>query len=191
MIQRDLQEVDPEVFFGIDYRFGSLDATTCDAVLKLAESFPEANDAFSYGALGTRNSKTCVVSRTANSDWLFELIWERSKLTNLRFNFQFDRLEDPLQIIRYRPSERVDWHIDCGGSESNGGRRKLSMTVQLSHGNEYDGGNLEFMGKQLHPFARERGTMVSFPSFLSHRVTEVTRGLRYSLVAFADGSPFR
>ena len=38
---------------------------------------------------------------------------------------------------------------------------------------------------------RELGTAVLFPSFIQHRVTEITRGTRYSLVGWVNGKPFR
>lgn len=181
---------DAEIFYGIDCRFGWFDADTCDKMLQIAGSFPDENDAFSYGALGARTSKTYAVAQSAASDWLYELVWQRAVSSNKRFNFQLDSLESPLQIIRYRPTERVDWHIDCGGDLCSGGRRKLSVSVQLSESDAYQGGDLEFLGRPLHPFARERGSIITFPSFLAHRVTPVTTGFRYSLVAFVEGVPF-
>jgi len=37
---------------------------------------------------------------------------------------------------------------------------------------------------------RKQGTVIVFPSFLKHRVTEVTRGKRYSLVQWLNGPDF-
>lgn len=75
--------------------------------------------------------------------------------------------------------------------------RKLSLTLTLSD-DDYDGGDFEFniaqesklevtQCKQL----RERGSIVVFPSFVSHRVTPITRGTRNSLVMWALGRPFK
>jgi predicted 2-oxoglutarate/Fe(II)-dependent dioxygenase YbiX len=36
-----------------------------------------------------------------------------------------------------------------------------------------------------------QGSLVAFPSFMTHRVTPVTRGLRWSLVTWLEGPPFR
>jgi PKHD-type hydroxylase len=38
---------------------------------------------------------------------------------------------------------------------------------------------------------RKRGTVIIFPSFLQHRVTEVKRGTRYSLVQWYNGPEFK
>ena len=70
--------------------------------------------------------------------------------------------------------------------------RKLSMTVQLSDSEDYEGGDFEFHSSYApiapDPVAlRKKGTVLIFPSFFLHRVTPVTKGERKSLVAWADG----
>ena len=75
--------------------------------------------------------------------------------------------------------------------------RKLSVTVNLSHPKDYEGGNFEIknpQGQELKmPLGqlRKRGTVIIFPSFLQHRVTEVKRGTRYSLVQWYNGPEFK
>ena len=80
--------------------------------------------------------------------------------------------------------------------------RKLSVSVQLSHGTDYEGGDMEFTDlpsdqshKELNiwtnPEFRKKGTVIVFPSFIRHRVTPVTKGTRYSAVAWINGPPLR
>ena len=76
--------------------------------------------------------------------------------------------------------------------------RKLSVTVSLNDPTEYDGGNLQFDLGPHRPDRyhtceeiRPRGSIIVFPSHLHHQVTPVTRGTRYSLVAWSLGRPFR
>ena len=80
--------------------------------------------------------------------------------------------------------------------------RKLSVTINLSEGEEYDGGDLQFDyrnedGPDLKSnivtaeIAREKGAVVVFPSHIWHRVTPVTKGTRYSLVVWLIGKPFK
>jgi PKHD-type hydroxylase len=76
--------------------------------------------------------------------------------------------------------------------------RKLSVTVSLSDPSTYDGGNLKFDFGPHHDGARyhvceeirPRGSIIVFPSHVYHQVTPVTRGTRYSLVAWNLGNPF-
>jgi PKHD-type hydroxylase len=72
--------------------------------------------------------------------------------------------------------------------------RKLSMTIQLSEPNEYEGGEFEIdpeFGVLDQAVIKQRGTVLVFPSFLRHRVAPVTSGIRRSLVCWAEGPKFR
>ena len=71
--------------------------------------------------------------------------------------------------------------------------RKISVTVNLSDPNDYDGGDLwltkhpqDSSINELETFTnpnfRDKGAVVVFPSWVRHRVTPVTRGTRYSAV---------
>ena len=72
------------------------------------------------------------------------------------------------------------------------------MTLSLSNPNDYEGGNLEFdfrdneEGSQprVCKEIRKKGSIIVFPSFVWHRVTPVTKGLRHSLVCWNIGKPF-
>jgi PKHD-type hydroxylase len=103
------------------------------------------------------------------------------------FHFDIEGLE-AIQVARYGVGDRYDGHIDLGPGPA--ARRKLSITIQLSEPGDYDGGDLSFRGVSP-PKARARGTAVVFPSYLEHAVRPVTRGERWSLVAWAVGPPFR
>ena len=55
-----------------------------------------------------------------------------------------------------------------------------------------DGGDLELLyGTEPQKLAKARGTFIVFPSFMLHRVTPVTRGTRWSLVAWIAGARWR
>jgi PKHD-type hydroxylase len=75
--------------------------------------------------------------------------------------------------------------------------RKLSLTINLTDPNTYEGGDLMFdLGenggsKFSVTEAREQGSVIVFPSFLYHCVSPVTKGTRYSLVNWILGKPFK
>lgn len=77
--------------------------------------------------------------------------------------------------------------------------RKLSMTVNLTNPDNYDGGNLRFdfgphAGDKRYQTCTEirpKGSVIVFPSHVYHQVTPVTRGTRYSLVMWNLGKPFK
>jgi len=77
--------------------------------------------------------------------------------------------------------------------------RKISMTLNLSTENSYEGGNLKFdfgphsSGERFKVCEeiRPQGSMIVFPSYEYHCVTPVTKGTRYSLVLWSLGAPFK
>ena len=88
------------------------------------------------------------------------------------------------------------WHSDTPfNPDSNASQRKLSISIQLSDPNDYEGGDLEFADGNLTDMPREKlrgkGTVIIFPSFITHRVTPVTKGVRHSLVSWCEGSAWR
>ena len=91
---------------------------------------------------------------------------------------------------RFLVCSNYDWHIDLGTGRFS--RRKISLSVQLSVASAYEGGELEFHISGLdREKMRQQGALIAFPSFLEHRVTPVTQGVRFSLVAWVDGPPYR
>jgi PKHD-type hydroxylase len=70
--------------------------------------------------------------------------------------------------------------------------RKLSFSLILSNPNEYIGGDFEILiGKKSSPIIQTRGRVIAFPSFVMHRVTPLTSGVRKSIVFWALGPKFK
>ncbi len=120
-------------------------------------------------------------------------LWNFANEAN-RTSFGFD--VSYLSYIQYTiyepPGDHYDWHIDTFLDTPNAYHRKLSMTVQLSDGWEYEGGDFELRhdGLEKHD-TKSKGTILVFPSFLLHRVKPVTKGSRKTLVAWFEGKAFR
>ncbi|HEY1877424.1 MAG TPA: hypothetical protein VGG66_08130 [Rhizomicrobium sp.] len=71
-------------------------------------------------------------------------------------------------------------------------RRKLSMPVQVSDPSSYDGCDLQFhAANHIDTAPRMRGAVIAFPSYVLHRVTPITRGIRKSMVVWTTGPKFR
>ena len=127
------------------------------------------------------------------------------------WNFEWHRTES-CQFTKYKPGQYYDWHCDSWNQpynkpnqpEEHGRIRKLSMTCQLTDGSEYKGVDLVFDYRNYDPHLREeskhlikatqilpKGSIIIFPSFVWHRVKPVTQGIRYSLVCWNLGYPFK
>jgi predicted 2-oxoglutarate/Fe(II)-dependent dioxygenase YbiX len=98
-----------------------------------------------------------------------------------------DQFESTL-ALRYTAGDFVNWHYDLGPGRSSA--RKLSITVALNEPSDYEGGSFEFFPKgDLQPMVA--GSALVFPSYMPHRVTEVTSGERIVAVGFFGGPEFR
>lgn len=139
-----------------------------------------------------RRSNVAWVPRSPEYEGLYEHIWSVAQAFNSRyFGFDLTRFDSEMQVARYDATREggYDWHIDFGpGAQS----RKLSLSVQLSKPDAYEGGDLQFdVGLEPKSAGRQCGLAIAFPSFIRHRVAPVTRGVRYSLVAWLGGPRFR
>jgi PKHD-type hydroxylase len=138
-----------------------------------------------------RKSSVMHLDYKKDHEWLFERLATAAQKTNAeRYGFDLSGFQQGMQLTRYGKGDFFDWHLDFGAGEISD--RKLSLTVQLSDPDEYEGGDLEFMINQnVVKAPREKGTVIVFPSFIMHRVTPITKGVRQSIVAWASGPPYR
>lgn len=132
--------------------------------------------------------------------WLPEtddLAWVHARMTRIAadanrdlFRYALDGFEEQLQMAAYGPGHYYDWHIDRGRG-ATAGRRKLTLSVQLTSPADYVGGELE-INADGKPFQapREQGTAIAFAASTLHRVAPVVSGLRHSLVAWLHGPNF-
>jgi len=123
------------------------------------------------------------------------------------FGFQLHEHEDQpsAQFTEYRGQDReqYEWHHDgpLGLRDYSGfasmprksNWRKLSVILMLSDPESYDGGEFSVLDPSepidecVKTFKLDKGSMAIFPSFLSHKVHPVTRGIRRSLVMWYEG----
>ena len=110
-----------------------------------------------------------------------------------KWNFDLDSTEK-VQFGKYMPGSFYLPHRDCDVEAYS--NRKLSISVQLSDGDRYSGGDLRITnfdnGQCEMPEAiRNQGSVIVFPSMLLHEVTKVRSGTRYSLVQWHSGPDFK
>jgi predicted 2-oxoglutarate/Fe(II)-dependent dioxygenase YbiX len=139
-----------------------------------------------------RRSQVAFLGMEDKYRWLYERIWDAAQEVNRRgFGVDIAGVEGNIQLARYDSSDEgfYDWHTDFAGFRP---LRKISISVQLSGPNEYDGGELElFFNNRPQSLEKARGALLAFPSFVLHRVAPVTRGTRWSLVAWILGNRWR
>jgi len=144
-----------------------------------------------------RTSKISWIPLNTDTQWIYERIGHIARDLNGQF-FQLD-LYGFIENIQYtvyegsteeNASGHYTWHIDKGNAA--GAPRKLSIVIQLSDPSEYDGGNLELMfSSQPTILKKAKGMLYAFPSYLLHRVTPVSAGIRRTLVVWISGPKFK
>ncbi len=164
-----------------------------DKILKLSEKYP-----FVDGKVPTvvdttyRSSKIKWLPNNSETKWLYDKIAHLAKKSNDQlWNFDIIGLGEHIQFGEYsaEQSGKYEWHVDIG---KNNLHRKISISIQLSDPTTYDGGDLEFFkSRNIIKAPKEKGTAILFPSFILHRVTEITKGTRKSLVIWISGPPLK
>jgi PKHD-type hydroxylase len=171
----------------------AFNATECTAIAALGETRVKAAASVEgrsdLASRDYRVSDIAWIEPAADSHWLYHRLAVLLGRINESYKFDLAGFVEPLQFTCYGPGQYFGWHADIGGDSSS--LRKLSLTIQLSPAGDYEGGQLEFHGAGDMPVARQQGSAVSFPSYLAHQVSPVSRGLRRSLVAWAYGPAFR
>lgn len=138
-----------------------------------------------------RLSEISWIPEMNESEWLYEKIAKYAVAANKEmWDFDIWGFPDDLQYTTYYgDGGHYDWHVDLGPGMSN---RKMSVVLQLSTAEEYDGGELQInIGSDVMTVKKELGLLCFFPSFLLHRVTPVTSGVRQSLVTWLGGNNLR
>lgn len=172
--------------------------TTCAGLVRRALELP--GQAASVG-LGKHNRQDTKLRRSTvrwiprDKDW--RDLWDRLRMMALEANqkaFGFELYDLPeLQFAEY-PADvqgHYDFHEDLDWVTTESSQRKLTLVMQLSAPDAYTGGDLELQEAPLPSEFRRQGSVLVFPSFLRHRVQPVTQGVRYSLVGWYTGPPFR
>lgn len=143
-----------------------------------------------------RVSNTKFHFRNPDTAWIFDRLNTVIQIMNEQFyGFDLNGYEK-FQYTLYDGKEngRYDYHIDTtlGIIGSNEMTRKLSLTMCLN--DTFKGGEFHIsVGSEDNPLVvpAQKGRIILFPSFVSHRVTPVTSGIRRSLVVWIMGPKFR
>ena len=166
-------------------------AQECDALVALGR---DGIAAPVYGSGGhhvdrrQRDAWTSLHARDARTAWLFDRLDALFAQASPVFALPVGPIVEEVQILRYDEGGHFQaWHSDAGIDAQE--RRRISMSVELSERADYDGGELEVVPDRVGCVRTlPRGSAQLFPSRALHRVTPVTRGRRWSLVAWT-GAP--
>jgi PKHD-type hydroxylase len=175
-------------------RPGAFSDAECDRLIALAERGGLA-PAPVYGAEGykpdpaVRNVAHAYHPRSEETAWLYERLDALFAEAATALGVEVGAMTEPVQLLRYEVGSHFQaWHSDAGYDKQ--AERVVSVSVELSAAADHDGGDLEIMPVLIgHGNRLPRGGARFFRSQAMHRVTPVTRGVRYALVNWAGASP--
>lgn len=122
-------------------------------------------------------------------EWINDLMSNVTKEVNMKF-FEFDVTHfHRLQYVSYSEGQGQDDHVDYDTEIGTWDARKLSFSLLLN--DDFEGGDLEILGKDKFTADRKSNSIVFYPSYLRHRITPVTKGVRKSIEGWICGPKFR
>ena len=180
---------------------GIIPSGNIDTLVDFVEKNYEFTEGLINGLEGKQEHRTSDIAwigHQAGDNFIRDIIWSYIQEANRQaFNFDIQCIPN-IQYTVYKGEYKghYDWHTDMSFVSPALYCRKLSFILQLSDSDEYEGGDFLvedcYKGDGFKPEdVRTKGTIIIFPSFIKHKVTPVTKGIRRSLVAWAEGPQFR
>ena len=172
----------------------------CDTIIQQVEQeqqFGPLRYGTLYGQRQDPDLRTSGVLLFPATTWIGGMLSHYVNIAN-RTTFEFD-LDDMwagnnIQYTMYKGGEHYTWHSDEHLTNREDGQsvphlRKLSFSLQLSDGDEYEGGQFQLLDEtgRIYTAPKKRGTLILFDARASHRVRKVKSGTRKSIVGWIVG----
>ncbi len=174
---------------------GALEPELCDAIISVGNKLELKTAGIKDRDTVDKDYRQTEVGFFTSGHWVQSITDKFVKEANRGAEWNFDLDSNELvQYGKYPKGSFYKEHRDCDVLEF--ANRKLSISVQLTDGERYDGGAFklkDFYGQQLTlpEGLRKQGSIIVFPSMLLHEVTKVRSGTRHSLVQWHSGPEFK
>ena len=188
-------ENSPQDYYWFQNTFSNEELTKLYALL---ESIPY-QDATTIGSQDQANNKVRSsrikwIPQNDNWLWLYEKLFGMIQEANdTLWKFDLFGTNESIQYTEYLAENNghYDWHQDIGPGGPS--LRKISLVVQLTDPSEYENGDLQVWagGENIWTIPRGQGNVAIFPSYMMHRVSPMTSGVRRSLVLWAGGEHYK
>lgn len=120
-----------------------------------------------------RKSKVSKIELEKINKTVFDILNTYFKIKGCKFNvFKY-------QFSHYEVGDYFEWHTDSNDTMYN--QRFLTIVIQLN--DEYEGGEFEIqIDDKIFELESGIGNLFVFPSTTKHRIKQITKGNRYSIV---------
>lgn len=155
----------------------------CDKIIK------EFNHSLEQGGVmgSNKNARKSLVRFIEIDDVHKKVLNTINNLVSLK-NFYVEKNEE-IQFTKYQVGDYFDWHTDTAYDSDDITEkiknRTYSIVIQLN--NQYEGGDFLYEDtntKEINVLKKEKGSIFLFNSSIKHKVDTITKGTRYSLVAW-------
>lgn len=133
-----------------------------------------------------RKHKSFFILNNSQLDPLLREILEKVKWKIRKVSSEYFKCDlcstEPALFSRYQKGDFFNWHLDAGPKQN----RDISASIFLDDPSTYKGGEFEFRDIFLASPTPSQGSLLVFPSLLSHRISEVQEGTRNALIVWSS-----
>lgn len=170
---------------------GNLSDDLCDKVIEELSTLESKEAAIGSEGKFYRDETRKTTVRFADKGYWLEKIFDSHMLdANRHCRWEYHvTMSERVQFAEYGPGHHYTWHTDTftlAGKETD---RKITVICLLNDG--FEGGDFEMRLYKDYVVPMKKGVIIAFPSILLHRVTPVTKGVRYSATMWFSGPRFR
>ena len=170
-----------------------LSPAQCEEIKQIGNSLPNKKEEFGGDEGRYSYYSEITPCRIPNYEESIHKKFERLNKKHFGFDLNFETWYNG-SYLTYEEGNFTNWHIDGGVGEEYASRKLSCVIVMSDQGIDFEGGDFELpFYLNLSDAERKsikKGTAIMFPSFMFHRVTTVTKGLRNSLTFFIEGKSF-
>ena len=131
------------------------------------------------------------LSNTYFMDIAQKIVDTVEEANNRLWNFDIQGVCEEILYLTYNKGQHYQLHSDVvwDNLNTNIPNRKCTFILQLSDLKDYEGGEVVVGvgGLDELTIPKEKGSLTIFPSFLPHKVLEVTKGTRQSICGWVSG----
>lgn len=170
-----------------------IDPSICDSVVEELSKLPTKDAAMGIQGEHADHVHRNTTVRFAEAGYWFDKMMVDAAIEGnrvCRWEFHVTHNEN-IQYAEYGPEQHYNWHVDLFPLSGRPYDRKLTAVCLLNDPSEFTGGEFQVRLYSEYTAPLEKGTIISFPSALEHRVVPVLSGLRKTATIWLNGPRFR
>jgi len=172
---------------------GAVPLDVCDRIVQELSALPAKDATMGVEGEQTAHAHRNTEVRFAPADyWFADSMKALATYANdtCKWDYALTGNEN-IQFAKYGPNQHYNWHVDNFPLCGKGTDRKVTVVCMLNDPSEFEGGEFQVRLYSEYTAPLVKGSMITFPSILEHRVTPVLSGTRYSATMWLNGPRFR